>query len=167
VLERVSLESMVRASMKLIPPSRLERLEVFIDQSVGRIGPLELPRITLQQVFQNLIINACEASQEGVAARLSVRANLNGSPGREFLQMSFRDNGSGVAPENLARLFDKGFSTKSARTNSGTGLHWTANAIIGLGGWITVNSDGPGHGAEFQIVLPLRSGAAGPRAVAA
>ena len=66
------------------------------------------------------------------------------------------DNGSGIAAETLSRLFEKGFSTKSTDTNSGIGLHWCANVITGLGGTLRAESDGPGTGARFHIVLPLQ-----------
>lgn len=158
VYEPVRLDALVREASALVAKERLQRVRLIVDESVGRIRCLELPRITLQQVFQNLIINSCEAAPEA-GGILRVAAELNGAPGSQWLQITFRDNGSGISPEHLPHLFDKGFSTKSARTNSGTGLHWTANAIIGLGGWITADSPGPGQGAQFVIVLPLRSAA--------
>ena len=67
------------------------------------------------------------------------------------------DNAGGVTPENLPRLFQKGFSIKSGATNSGLGLHWCANTLAGLGGGISVHSDGIGRGTRFEIRLPLRA----------
>ena len=66
------------------------------------------------------------------------------------------DSAGGVAPKNLPRLFQKGFSTKSQATNSEFGLHWCANALAALGGAISVHSDGIGRGTRFEIRLPLR-----------
>jgi signal transduction histidine kinase len=61
-----------------------------------------------------------------------------------------------VAAEDLPKLFQKGYSTKSQATNSGLGLHWCANTLRALGGAISVNSDGPGRGTRFEILVPLR-----------
>lgn len=159
VLELIRLDVLVREATALVTPAGLQKLRLIVDESVVRIRALELPRIILQQVFQNLIINASEAAQPA-GGILRISAEVSGAPGRQWLQVTFRDNGSGISAEHLPHLFDKGFSTKSTRTNSGTGLHWTANAIISLGGWITADSPGEGQGAQFVIVLPLQSAAA-------
>jgi signal transduction histidine kinase len=66
-----------------------------------------------------------------------------------------QDDGGGIAPENLERLFDKGFSTKSRNTNFGIGLHWCANALRALGGRIWASSEGPGCGATLHVIVPL------------
>jgi signal transduction histidine kinase len=67
------------------------------------------------------------------------------------------DEAGGVAPENLPRLFEKGYSTKSQATNSGLGLHWCANTLHALGGSITAHSKGLGRGTCFELLVPLRS----------
>ncbi len=67
------------------------------------------------------------------------------------------DDGVGIAPQNLQRVFEKGFSTKSPETNHGIGLHWCANAINALGGRIWAASDGPGRGAAMHLIVPLAS----------
>jgi sensor histidine kinase regulating citrate/malate metabolism len=73
----------------------------------------------------------------------------------EQLHLHCKDDGVGIAPDNLQRVFDKGFSTKSRETNYGIGLHWCANAIGGLGGRIWAASEGPGLGASMHLMLPL------------
>jgi signal transduction histidine kinase len=62
------------------------------------------------------------------------------------------DNGMGIAPENLARIFGHGFTTRN--TGHGFGLHSAANAAKEMGGSLTAASDGPGHGATFTLELP-------------
>jgi len=70
------------------------------------------------------------------------------------------DDATGVATEDLPKLFRKGFSTKSQATNSGLGLHWCANALHALGGRIAAHSAGPGTGTSFEIYLPLNQASA-------
>jgi len=86
------------------------------------------------------------------------------------LHLECQDDGVGIPQENLARVFEKGFSTKSRETNQGIGLHWCANALSALGGRIWAESAGPGRGAVLHLLVPLTEGegssAAAARAVA-
>ena len=74
---------------------------------------------------------------------------------RCHLHLRCIDDGVGIAAENLERVFEKGFTTKSPETNHGIGLHWCANAIGALGGQIWAASDGPGRGAALHLLVPL------------
>ena len=75
----------------------------------------------------------------------------------QVLQLSCADDGVGIEGGNLARIFEKGYTTKSRETNFGIGLHWCANALTALGGRIWATSDGPGRGACIHVQLPLTS----------
>ena len=62
------------------------------------------------------------------------------------------DNGAGIAPENLTKIFTYGFTTK--KEGHGFGLHSAANAAKEMGGSLTASSAGPGQGATFTLELP-------------
>ena len=98
----------------------------------------------------NLVRNAKYACQESDRAdkRLTVRV-ANGD-GR--VKISVMDNGIGILPENLTRIFSHGFTTR--QNGHGFGLHSGALAARELGGSLSVHSDGPGQGAEFTLELP-------------
>jgi signal transduction histidine kinase len=64
------------------------------------------------------------------------------------------DNGIGIPPENLTRIFNHGFTTRKG--GHGFGLHGGALAARELGGSLTVHSDGTGQGATFTLMLPLQ-----------
>jgi sensor domain CHASE-containing protein len=158
VVETVELTSLVEQSLDMIPPALLQRLSIDIDGSILAAGALPLPRITLQQVFQNIVQNAAEAVREPGRARgcLCVSCKAGTAPdGAEWLEVRFADDGVGILPADLPRIFDKGFSTKSRETNQGIGLHWCANALNALGGQLEVASVA-GGGASFTVRLPLR-----------
>lgn len=70
-----------------------------------------------------------------------------------FLQISVRDDGEGIAPENMTRIFAHGFTTR--KEGHGFGLHSCALAAIEMNGHLTAHSDGPGLGALFTLQLPL------------
>jgi signal transduction histidine kinase len=63
------------------------------------------------------------------------------------------DNGVGIKPENLTRIFQHGFTTRN--DGHGFGLHSSANAAAEMGGLLNCCSDGPGMGSRFTLQIPL------------
>ena len=120
-------------------------------------GKSTVARTVLRLILQNLIINAADAVRD--AGRdtgvLRVAAEIIREPAGEQLHLHCKDNGVGIPKDNLERVFDRGFSTKSRDTNYGIGLHWCANAIAALGGRIWAASEGPGLGASMHLMVPL------------
>jgi sensor domain CHASE-containing protein len=158
VIEAVKLPDLIERAVEMVPTSLRPWLAIHVDPALHALRTVQLPRITLQQVFQNLIQNAAEAMRESGRAQGNLEITGGIVPGRdsERLELWFRDDGAGVLPENLSRLFERGFSTKSRDSNSGIGLHWCANALIALGGAMHAESAGPGAGASFQVIVPIR-----------
>ncbi|MCP1441393.1 signal transduction histidine kinase [Pseudomonas sp. GGS8] len=70
-----------------------------------------------------------------------------------ILQISVKDDGEGIAPENMTRIFAHGFTTR--KEGHGFGLHSCALAAIEMNGHLTAHSDGPGKGALFTLQIPL------------
>jgi len=68
------------------------------------------------------------------------------------IMISVTDNGIGIPTENLARLFNHGFTTR--KDGHGFGLHGSSLAAKEMGGSLTAHSDGPGTGATFTLRLP-------------
>ncbi len=71
-----------------------------------------------------------------------------------ILQISVKDDGEGIAPENMTRIFAHGFTTR--KEGHGFGLHSCALAAIEMNGHLTAHSDGPGKGALFTLQIPLK-----------
>jgi signal transduction histidine kinase len=69
------------------------------------------------------------------------------------LTIRVEDDGEGIEPENLARLFGHGFTTR--KNGHGFGLHSCALAAKEMAGTMTAHSDGPGKGAVFTLQLPV------------
>lgn len=161
VVETVDLPGLVEQSLDMIPPALLQRISIDLDGSLFATGSLPLPRITLQQVFQNLVQNAAEAVHAGgPRGQLRISCVLEpGDAGGEALTVRFADDGTGIRGDDLPRIFEKGFSTKSRDTNHGIGLHWCANTLRALDGHIRAES-GAGGGAVFSVTVPLQRSAA-------
>jgi signal transduction histidine kinase len=100
----------------------------------------------LRQAFLNVAVNALEAMPRG--GRLTLSARRDGARAR----VALRDDGPGIPPEALPRVYDPDFSTKEG--GSGVGLH-VARALVELhGGEIRVES-APGGGTCVRVAVPL------------
>ncbi len=102
----------------------------------------------LQQVFMNLILNARDAMLHGGKLEISTQAIP------DSITISFRDNGIGITPENLSKIYDPFFTTKKIGKGTGLGLAVSYGIIQDHGGHIDVESK-PGEGTLFKITLPL------------
>jgi two-component system, NtrC family, sensor kinase len=157
VIEAVELPAVIHQSLEIVPDSCREQIDIEIDRSLQLVSPVWTARTVLRLVIQNLIINAAEATRAAGKSRGSVRftAAMQYEGGEQKLQLECHDTGIGIEPHNVERIFERGFSTKLGKGNSGIGLHWCATAINALGGRIWATSEGIGHGASLHIVIPV------------
>ncbi len=158
LLEPVQLPGFIADSATLVSAELRERLVLLMDTSLAAIGEVWLARTALQQVVQNLIVNAAEAVRDN-GERGTLRISARMADG-DMLELGFTDDGVGIAADNLGQVFGRGFSTKPRATNSGIGLHWCANTVLALGGRLSVESAGPQRGASFLLTPPLQRAAA-------
>jgi len=156
VIEPVALAPLVQETVALLPDALHAVARIELGPGLERVGPVRAARVALQQVVSNLLINAAEAiaadGDRPLPGRVRVIAGETVFEGVPMVHLRFMDDGIGIAAENLSRIFQRGFSTKSR--GSGTGLHWSANTIQTLGGRLFAESDGPGRGACFNLLLP-------------
>jgi two-component system, NtrC family, sensor kinase len=158
VIEPVRLPDLVTQALEIVPEVARQRLGVQIDESLRRVGTVRVARTVLRLVLQNLIINAADAIRDAGKDKGSLRFSaqlVNDDDSQPKLLLNCADDGVGIASENLDRVFENGFSTKSPETNHGIGLHWCANSVGALGGRIWAASDGPGRGASLHVLVPL------------
>jgi len=102
----------------------------------------------IHQVLANLVINAVQAMPDGGTIRITSR-NI-GSENRRMVMVEVADEGKGISPENLTRIFDPYFTTKDL--GSGLGLAMAYSIITKHGGNITVDST-LGKGSVFRVFL--------------
>jgi sensor domain CHASE-containing protein len=162
VFESIKLPELVSQSLDIVPDGSRARLRIDTDESLSRLGTIRVVRTVLRLVLQNVIINASEAVRDAGrdSGALRLWAEVTREAGREQLHLHAQDDGVGIRAENIDRIFQKGYTTKSRGTNHGIGLHWCANAIRALGGRIWATSDGLGFGAAIHVTLPLGEGMA-------
>lgn len=159
--EQVRLDELLRDSIALLPGDIARQLCIKIDPSVETIEPMMAHSITILQVFNNVLLNAAESICRAASApgNIYIRASVEKADGVQMVDVRISDNGEGIEPENLDRIFERGFSTKH-NIPSGIGLHWCANAVSMMNGQIYAESSGKGHGACLHILLPVSRNAA-------
>ena len=109
------------------------------------------------QILINLFRNAKHAMDELNADYKRLVVRVAAAP-PAMVKIVIADNGIGIPPENLTRIFNHGFTTK--KNGHGFGLHSGGNAAKEMGGRLSGRSDGIGKGAEFTLELPTASRAA-------
>jgi C4-dicarboxylate-specific signal transduction histidine kinase len=153
VEELHSAESLIEDSLR-IHMTALGRHHVKLIRKYEPVPELLVDKHKVLQILVNLIGNAKyalnESDHEDRQLSLSVKAN-----GGDRVFISVADNGIGIAPENLIRIFSHGFTTK--KNGHGFGLHSGFLAAKEMGGSLSVHSDGPGKGATFTLELPINS----------
>jgi PAS domain S-box-containing protein len=102
----------------------------------------------LQQVFTNLLLNARDALPTGGSIRISTIPSDDDS-----LMIEISDSGTGIAPENVAKIYDPFYTTKGVGRGTGLGLAVSYGIVQEHSGHISVEST-PGEGTIFRITLP-------------
>jgi PAS domain S-box-containing protein len=121
------------------------------------LWPVEVDEGQISQVINNLVLNAQQAMPAGGTVKIGaknvkigVNSDLSLAPGR-YVQVSFIDQGCGIGPEQLSKVFDPYFTTKEV--GSGLGLTSAYSIVRKHDGHIRVESDA-GRGAAFHVYLP-------------
>lgn len=115
----------------------------------------------LAQIVSNLAMNAMTHAFAGERpGRIVIEVSRRGEHG---IRIVFHDDGRGIAPEHLGKVFDPFFTTRRNEGGTGLGLHIVYNLVTGvLGGEVSLTSE-VGRGTRFCIDLPVRVDAASPR----
>jgi signal transduction histidine kinase len=124
-------------------------ITVTVDASPD-IPKIESDRGKLQEIFLNLINNSLAAMNDGGRLTMAIRW-----VDQEFVSIGLADTGCGIPEEDLKRIFEPFFSTKTGKGGTGLGLSITYGLIQELGGSISVRSE-VGKGTEFTVRLPAK-----------
>jgi ligand-binding sensor domain-containing protein/signal transduction histidine kinase len=149
VKETVNLADLVADSLQMNAGS-FERHGVEVIREIDSIPPMNVEKHKILQILVNLVRNAKDACDESGRPDKRLTIRVTGDNG--CVKIAVGDNGVGIAPENLTRIFSHGFTTK--KNGHGFGLHSGALAAQEMGGALTVQSAGPGQGATFTLQLP-------------
>jgi PAS domain S-box-containing protein len=149
VKEIVNLRELVEDSLRM-NAGALGQHGVEIVREFEDVPPVNIDKHKVLQVLVNLIRNAKHACQESERRDRRLTVRLASGAGRIIITVA--DNGVGILPENLTRIFNHGFTTR--KDGHGFGLHSGALAAKEMGGSLAVQSGGIGLGATFTLDLP-------------
>lgn len=149
--EMVDAADLIRTALRINEVS-LQRHGITVVEDLAAMPAINTEKHKVLQILVNLIRNAKLACQE--SGRDDKHITLRAAMDSAWLRISILDNGTGIAAENLTRIFNHGFTTR--KDGHGFGLHSGALAARELGGSLRASSDGVGNGACFTLELPLR-----------
>ncbi len=168
IKKTTSIAELIRETADFV--LRGSRVSILYDIA-DNLWPADVDENQLSSVINNLVINAVHAMPDGGRVAVRCRNRFHGEIGEDFpfeewpaalhqkhyVEVVVRDEGKGIAPENLERIFDPYFTTKE--TGTGLGLSSTYSIIKKHEGIIGVSSV-LNQGTTFSIFLPARPGAA-------
>ena len=149
VHETVSVVDLIEDSLRL-SAGAFSRHGIELCREFEPTPPITVDKHKVLQILVNLMRNAKYACDESGKKDRVLRLQVSGDG--ERVRISVIDNGVGIAPENMSRLFTHGFTTRAS--GHGFGLHSAAIAAQQLGGTLRAESAGLGHGATFILELP-------------
>lgn len=151
--EQVSPVELVEDALRMNATTLNSHQIEIVRQFTPDLPLLNVDRHKVLQILINLLSNAKHALLAGSCPqkRIVLAVRQAGS----IMEITIRDNGVGIASENLTRIFQLGFTTKPQ--GHGFGLHSGANAATELGGRLLAQSAGLGFGAEFTLELPINA----------
>ncbi len=152
--EQVSLVSVLERAVEIAGPSISTNRHVLHVAS-GEAITVRGDPVRLAQIFGNLLTNAAKFTSPG--GRIDVLVDQ--IPGR--VRVTVRDNGRGIAPDQLGRIFEP-FVQAERKADAllgglGLGLAIVSTLVERHGGTVVVRSDGPGRGSSFTVELPTET----------
>ena len=144
--KHADLHEGLEVSIRLLEPRWRDRIEIHRDY--GTLPPVECDPGQVNQVFMNVLGNACDAIPARGNVWISTRAE------GDLVRVTVRDDGVGMTPEMAGRIFDPFFTTKDVGSGTGLGLAISHGVVTAHGGRIEVET-APGKGATFRIILPV------------
>lgn len=149
--ELIDLNGLVRSTCNFVAFDRRFRRLELVQTLDSRLPAVHTVADHMVQVLMNLLINAADALE---VCTDRPRIEVVTAQGDGAVRMEVSDNGCGIPPENLDKVFNEHFTTKAPGRGSGLGLALCRSLILDSGGDIAIDSR-PGAGTKVTVTLPL------------
>ncbi|MCP1455678.1 ATP-binding protein [Pseudomonas kilonensis] len=151
IAETVQIKELIEDALRM-NASIIAARQITVVRNFAETPLLLLDKHRVLLILVNLIKNASRAMDEKpeLAHQIILQSEM---PQADTLVIKVIDNGEGIAPENLTRIFAHGFTTR--KDGHGFGLHSCVLAAMEMGGSLEAHSDGPGTGATFTLKLAI------------
>lgn len=147
--EEINLLSLIELATSMTS-NIIDKQILSIENKLSRAPIIKADKTKLLQILVNLLGNANDAIAD---LRIRPKITLQLSENDHQIKISITDNGMGISKENLNKIFQFGFSTKTS--GHGFGLHGSAIFAKEMGGSLIAQSEGPQQGATFSLTLPM------------
>ena len=145
-LQEADINKEIDLTLALLHHETKNKAEII--KNYGKLPMIKCYPNMLNQVFMNILVNACHSiEKKGTIEITTLVADGN-------LEVKIKDTGKGIKKEHLDKIFNAGFTTKSAGVGTGLGLAISSKIIDKHHGKIHVESEF-GHGSEFKITIPI------------
>ncbi|MBQ7501226.1 hypothetical protein IJT93_00725 [bacterium] len=148
-LRPINLNLIIDDAIALIG-HRLKKCGLTVRKTLGELPLCTVNRSEMQQVFTNLILNSCDAVKDSPEPHILEISSHIDSKG--LVELCFKDNGCGIAPDHLKRIFEPFFTTKEPGCGTGLGLSVSREILSKLNGELLAESC-PGS-TVFTVKLP-------------
>ena len=145
-LQEADINKELDLTLTLIRHETKNKAEII--KNYGELPMIKCYPNMLNQVFMNILLNACHAIEKYGTIEISTKVE------NSELIVKIKDSGKGIKPENLDKIFNAGYTTKSAGVGTGLGLAISSKIVDKHHGKIHVTSEF-GHGSEFTISIPI------------
>ena len=145
-MDTVDVKEGIETTLTLVHHEMKRRIEVHRD--FGDVPKIACYPNQLNQVFMNILVNGSQAIEEKGDIYIKTYTRDNN------VVIEFKDTGKGIDKQNLKKIFDPGFTTKSRGVGTGLGLSIVYQIIKDHKGDIEVESE-LGKGTTFRIILPI------------
>ena len=152
MVESVSPKDLVEDAIQINAPSFTRNGIKVVRKDAEALPNVSVEKHKVLQILVNLLRNSKNAMEDVPRKDRKITVSVNPN-GNNRVKIVVKDEGCGIAPDNLTRIFSHGFTTKT--DGHGFGLHIGALAAQEMGGSLLAESDGPGHGASFILELPI------------
>lgn len=155
VVEPIDPREIMEDALRMSSAAK-DRHQIRIVREFDEVGSLMADRHKVLQILVNLVNNAVEAMDEMRGRTPILTLVVRDEPGEHRVRLDVIDNGIGIEPKQVKRVFTHGFTTK--KDGHGFGLHSAAVTAKEIGGSLSAMSDGKGSGAKFTLWLTRKPG---------
>ena len=152
-----NLSLIIKEVMDELKPQAEQKKIILKLESQDDLGQFNFDRDKMREVIINLLHNAVKYTQRG---EIMVRQQIIGRDGKEYARISVKDNGMGIAKEDIHRLFTKFVRSAQAKevdvNGMGLGLFFVKKVVEDHGGKAWAESDGLGKGSTFFVEIPFK-----------
>lgn len=146
-VKAVDLHEGIESTLVLV--AHLVKTGIQVERHYDQLPRVECHPNQINQVFMNLIVNACQAMGDEGILKITTRAL------GDAVEVEIADTGVGIPGDKLGRIFEPGFTTKGAPLGTGLGLSIVWQIVEGHGGEISVESE-ESRGTRFRLRLPIQ-----------